>query len=119
MNYIKIGGMDWSSYCNKLTVITNKKYNAQTNAAGDTVIDYINSKRTIEVGFIHMDLDNETRFLLEDIVSGDNVYINFLNPVTNKEEQINCYVGDSTFDYYTIRDDKLQIKPFTVKFVEL
>lgn len=52
MAYFKIGDVDFSLYVNSLKVSKTANYSAQTNAAGDTVVDYINSKRTIEVGII-------------------------------------------------------------------
>ena len=47
MAYFKIGTTDYSKYVNALKVDRGANYNAQTNAAGDTVVDYINHKRTI------------------------------------------------------------------------
>ena len=55
MDYFVIDDIDYSKYINSLKVNTKTVYNAQTNAAGDTVADYINSKRTIEVGIIPLD----------------------------------------------------------------
>lgn len=55
MAYLKINDIDYSHLVKQLVVKKSVNYNAQTNAAGDTVVDYINSKRTISVTFIHMD----------------------------------------------------------------
>jgi hypothetical protein len=55
MAYFKIGEIDFSPYVNSLKINKSANYNAQTNAAGNTVVDYINSKRTIEVGIIPVD----------------------------------------------------------------
>ena len=52
MSYFKINNVDYSMYVNELKVSKDVNYNAQTNAAGDTVVDYVNKKRTIEVGII-------------------------------------------------------------------
>lgn len=119
MAFIQIGGVDYSKYCNQLKITTNKKYNAQANAVGDTVIDYIKSKRTLEVGFIHMDTNSNFTWLLQRIQSGDSLFVKYRNPQTGALEQITCFVSDDTIDYYTIQDNKVQIKPFTLKFVEL
>ncbi|WP_299043897.1 hypothetical protein [uncultured Campylobacter sp.] len=45
MTYFKIGDVDFSMYVNELKVKKQHNYIAQTNAAGDSVVDYINSKR--------------------------------------------------------------------------
>ncbi len=68
MSYFKIGENDYSSYVCELKVKTNANYNAQTNAAGNTIVDYINSKREIEVGIIPL-TDAAMANLLSDINS--------------------------------------------------
>ena len=55
MSYFKIGNNDYSIYTNELKIDKEANYNMQTNAAGDSVVDYINSKRVIEVGVIPVD----------------------------------------------------------------
>ena len=52
MAYFKIDDVDFSTYVNELKINKSSVYNSQTNAAGDTVVDYINAKREIEVGII-------------------------------------------------------------------
>ena len=52
MAYFKIGDVDFSPYVNSLKVNKRAIYNSQVNAAGNSIVDYINSKRTIEVGII-------------------------------------------------------------------
>ena len=52
MSYFKIGEHDYSNCVCELKVKSAVNYNAQANAAGDTVVDKINSKREIEVGII-------------------------------------------------------------------
>lgn len=44
--YFKIGTVDFSAYVNALKVTNSNNYTALTNANGDTVVDYINNKRT-------------------------------------------------------------------------
>ena len=55
MEYFRINGIDFSPFVSSLKVNSEVNYNAQTNAAGNTVVDYINTKRKIEVGIIPMD----------------------------------------------------------------
>lgn len=118
MAYFKIGGADYSKYVNALKVENAANYTAQTNAAGDTVVDYINSKRTIEVGIIPLD-SAAMAGLLADIAAF-NVLISFRNPITNAlEENVDCIIPTDAVEYYTIRADKVSYKAFTLKFTEL
>lgn len=118
MAYFKIGGVDYSSCVNELKVNRNNNYTAQTNAAGDTVVDYINSKRTIEVGIIPL-MDNMMAQLLADL-DAFNVSISFRNPQTNiLEENVNCIIPSTDVEYYTIQANKVMYKAFTLKFTEL
>lgn len=118
MAYFKINNVDYSQYVNELKVNKEANYNAQTNAAGDTVVDYINSKRSIEVGIIP--LDGTTLASLMSAIDGFNVSISFLNPVTNGlETGVNCIIPSSGVEYYTIQAGKTQTKAFTLQFIEL
>lgn len=118
MAYFKINGVDYSMYVNELKITKSANYSAQTNAAGNTVVDYINSKRTIEVGIIPLD-DAEIQGLLTDI-DGFNVSISFRNPITNAlEDEVNCIIPDSNVEYYTIQVNNVMFNAFHLKFTEL
>lgn len=118
MAYFKIGETDYSMYVNKLTVNKEANYNAQTNAAGNTVVDYINHKRTIEVGIIP--LDSATMVALQTAIDAFNVSISFRNPQTGAlEEGVNCIIPSSNVEYYTIQADKVMYNAFTLEFIEL
>lgn len=118
MTYFKIGDNDYSKYINELKVSTNTNYNAQTNAAGDTVVDYINKKRVIEVGIIPLNADAMANLL--DDIEAFNVSISYLNPKTKTlENDVNCIVASHEPDYYTIQNDKVMFKAFTLTFTEL
>ena len=118
MAYFKINGEDFSMYVNELRVKKAANYNAQTNAAGDTVVDYINSKRSIEVGIIA--LDSSVMPQIQEAIDAFNVSISFRNPKTNAlEENVNCIIPDNEIDYYTIRADKVMYNGFTLTFTEL
>ena len=118
MAYFKINNIDFSMYVNELKVDTENNYNAQTNAAGDTVVDYINKKRSIEVGIIPL---NDTAMAnLQTAVDAFNVSISFRNPNTNQlEENVNVIIPSSGVEYYTIRADKVMYKAFSLQFIEL
>lgn len=118
MTYFKINNVDFSHYVSALKVETTNNYNAQTNAAGNTVIDYINSKRTIEVGIIP--LNDADMKALQQAIGAFNVSISFMNPKTGAiENNVNCIVPSDGVDYYTIQSGKVMFKAFTIQFVEL
>lgn len=118
MTYFKINNNDYSKYVNALKVVTDTNYNAQTNAAGNTVVDYINQKRTIEVGIIP--LDNATMAKLKADIKKFNVAISFLNPETKTlENGVNCIIPSDEVNYYTIQANKVLFDAVTLTFTEL
>jgi hypothetical protein len=118
MTYFKIGDKDYSMYVNALNVSTDTNYNAQTNAAGDTVVDYINKKRSIEVGIIP--LNDAVMADLQADIEAFNVSISFLNPNTKLlEENVNCIIPSNKVEYYTIQTNKVMYKALTLTFTEL
>lgn len=117
MTYFKINNIDFSMYVNELKVNKEANYNAQTNAAGDTVVDYINHKRTIEVGIIP--LDDVVMSEMQSYLDLFNVSITYLNPLSNTLETANCIIPSNNIEYYTIQIDKVMYKAFTLTFIEL
>ena len=117
MAYFKIGKTDFSSIVNELNINNTSNYNSQTNAAGDTVVDYINTKRIIEVGIIP--LDDTAMAELQTAINDFDVMISFRNPRTNQLETIFCIIPESGIEYYTIQANKVMYKAFKLKFIEL
>lgn len=118
MAYFKINNIDFSMCVNALSVISTPNYSAQMNAAGNTVIDYINSKRTFEVGIIP--LTSTDMMALQSAISNINVEISFLNPNTNEiEENIKCFLPSNAVSYYTIQAGKVLFNAFSLSFIEL
>lgn len=118
MAYFKIGENDYSMYVNKLTISTKANYNAQTNAAGNTVVDYVNTKRTISVGIIP--LNAEAMAALKADIDNFSVSISYRNPKTNElEENVNCIIPTNAIDYYTIQADRVLYNAFDLTFTEL
>ena len=118
MTYFKIGENDYSAYVNELKVNGTTTYRAQTNAAGNTVVDNANRKRIIEVGIIPLESDIMAG-LIEDVHKFE-VDLSFRNPQTNElEENVKCIIPDHEVEYYTIRADKVSYKAFTLTFTEL
>lgn len=118
MTYFKINGTDFSNCVNALKVTSTANYNAQTNAAGDTVADFINRKRTIEVGIIPLDAAELTALMVA--IDAFTVSVSFIDPRTGAlAENVACIIPESGIDYYTIRADKTQSKAFSLQFIEL
>lgn len=117
MAYIKINDKDFSMYCNKLNVSKSANYTAQTNAAGNTVVDFINHKRTIQVGIIP--LDSAVMADLQAELARFNVSITFLDPDTKALNTINCIIPEANIEYYTIQSNKVSFNAFVLEFVEL
>jgi hypothetical protein len=118
MDYFVIDDIDFSKYVNKLNIATETIYNQQTNAAGDSVVDYVNKKRTIEVGIIP--LDKEAMINLQKAIEAFNVSISFLNPTTGEIEQdVKCIIPSNGVEYYTIQSNKILYNSFSLSFIEL
>lgn len=118
MAYFKIGNTDFSALCNALDVETNVNYNAQTNAAGDTVVDYVGAKRTITVGIIST---NDTDMLrLQQAIGAFSVSLSFRDPRTNTlAENVACIIPSHNAEYYTIQIDNVRYKAMSLTFTEL
>lgn len=118
MTYLKINDNDYSMFVNALKIKDAANYNAQTNAAGNTVVDYINTKRVIEVGIIPLNADIMKQ--LKADIKRFNVTLSFLNPDTNElEENVNCIIPSSEVNYYTIQADRTLFDAVTMAFEEL
>lgn len=117
MAYFMINGVDYSMYCNSLKIKNMANYNAQTNAAGNTVVDYINSKREIEVGIIP--LNDAAMLKLQTALDAFNISITFRNPQTNDLETINCIIPENEADFYTIQVGRVLYNAATLTFTEL
>lgn len=117
MAYLMINGNDYSNICSELRVNRTVNYNSQTNAAGNTVVEYINAKRVIEIGIIPLD-DAAMLSLLADI-EGFNISLSFRNPRTNQLETINAIVPENNIEYYTIQANRVLYEAMTFEAVEL
>lgn len=118
MAYFMINGADYSPFVNSLSVETANNYTAQTNAAGNSVVDYINRKRTITVGIIP--LTDADMLRVQQAIDKFSVSITFRNPRTNAlEENVACIIPSDEVEYYTIRTDKVMYNAITLTFTEL
>lgn len=118
MTYFKIGDTDYSIYVNELNIDESANYSAQTNAAGDTVVDYISKKRIIKVGIIPVDAQALTALMAA--IDSFQVSISFINPKTSElVTDVKCIIPNTSVEYYTIRTDRTLTKAFKLEFVEL
>lgn len=118
MAYFKINNTDFSSFVSGMSVSTAANYSIQTNAAGNSVVDYINSKRTIKITTIP--LTGEQMKELQKVISSFSVSVAFRNPKTNElEENVSCIVPESEAEYYTIQIDKVLYNAASLTFTEL
>jgi type III secretory pathway component EscV len=118
MAYFKIGNNDYSMFTSELKVGVNHNYNAQANAAGNSVVDYINKKRVINVVIIPLNDENMAK--LQTDIDAFNVSISFLNPKTKVlETGVNCIIAKYDTEYYTIQETKTMFKALSLTFEEL
>ena len=117
MAYFKINNTDFSMYVNELKVTKEANYNSQTNAAGNTVVDFINHKRVVEVGIIPV--TSEAMAQLQLLLDSFNVTVTYLNPDTKALDTINCIIPETEVEYYTIRAGSVSFKAFSLTFTEL
>lgn len=114
--YFKIGDTDLSGFVSGLKITHTHNYNAQTNAQGDSVVDYINSKRQIEVDIIPLE-ENDFRTVL-NAVSFYSV-ISYRNPATGELTTANCIINNNDMEYFTIQQNRVMYKKLKLTFNEL
>ena len=118
MSYFKINGNDYSMYVNQLKVDKQATYKSATNAAGNTIVKYITTKRTFSVGIIPLD-DAAMKNLQTDI-SKFEVTVSYRDPATGAlEENIKCIIPINEVEYYTIQVNNVKFKAFTIIISEL
>lgn len=117
MEYFFINNVDLSSLVNSLVVTEQVNYTSQTNANGDTIVDYINSKKVVKVGIIPT--STETAVFLKSLIGQFDTTIKFLNPDTNELQEIECILPQKEFTYYTINANASLLKQFELTFYEL
>ena len=117
MTYFKINNNDYSMYVSALKVGTEHKYKSRTNASGNLMVKYVNTKRVIEVGIIP--LDAAVMASLQDDINKFQVSISFLNPETRALETISCIIPQQSVDYYTVQAGNVKFQAFALTFTEL
>ena len=118
MTYFKVNGIDFSNIVSSLSITKTRTYNAQTNAHGDTVVDYLKAKRNITVGIIPLTAERLMPLLAE--VDKFQVSVSFQNPNTNAlEENVSCIIPTEKVDAYTLQQNKKMYKALSLTFREL
>lgn len=119
MSYLKINNQDFSSLVSGLKIgyETLVSDSSGRNAAGDTVIDVINSKIKVYVTLRHTMQQEMKSFLAA--IEGYVVNVTFLNPKTNEPTTITAYTGTPEPEYYTIQPTNIIYKPMDLNFIEL
>ena len=119
VTYFKINGTDYSKYVNKLKVAREHIYKGMTNAAGNLLVKYVNTKRIIEVGIIP--LDSTTMKQLQTDINKFKVTVSYLDPETGAlVENVSCIIPHNSVDYYTVQGaDNTSFKAFSLEFKEL
>ena len=118
MSYFKINNTDFSMYVNKLKVAREHVYKGQTNASGNTLVKYVNTKRIIEVGIIP--LDAESMASLQTEINKFKVTVSYLDPETGAlVENINCIIPHNSVEYYTVQAGNTTFKAFSLELKEL
>lgn len=116
MAYFKIDGVDFSMSVSGLKVATEHIYKGMTNAEGNLLTKYVNTKKKIEVSIIP--LDGAAMAALQAKLKKFEVVISFLNPETQQLEEINCIVPSNIVEYYTAQTNKIRFKAFVITFDE-
>lgn len=87
------------------------------NANGDSVIDIINRKVKVYVGFRSMDKSDMT--LLLSAIQDYIVNVTYRDPKTNSNKTISCYTGTPEPDYYCILNGKVMYREMDLNFIQL
>lgn len=117
MAYFKINDTDLSMYVSGLKVSRAANYSSQTNAAGNTVVDYINTKRVIEATIIP--LNDEAMKTVMGLINQFSLTVSYREPTTGELETINAIIPSQDVEYYTIQINKVMYKAITLTFNEL
>lgn len=117
MSYFKINGTDLSKYVSGLKISKAANFTSQTNAAGNTVVDYINTKRTIDVSIIA--LDDSVMKALQPLLDAFHMTIEYRDTTTGELVALSAILPTNDIEYYTIQTNKVMYKAFNLSFTEL
>lgn len=118
MAYFKLNGVDFSLYCHTLKVSNKATFKQATNAAGNTVVKYVTTKRTITVGIIP--LNGDVMSSLQTELQKFKVSVAYRDAKTNAlVENVGCIAPNNDYEYYYIHQNGVMYKAMTLVFQEL
>lgn len=118
MAYFKINKNDYSMYVSSLKINHQAIYKSQMNTAGNTVVKYLNTKRTFTVGIIP--LDAAAMSTLQKDLKSFKVTVDYRDPETNElVENVSCIIPVDEVEYFTIQADRVMYKAFLITIQEL
>ena len=123
MAYLKVNNQDFSHIVSGLKVGKETLVSDESgrNAAGNTVIDVINTKYKVYVTLRHTFSEEMDAFL--NAIRNYVVEVEFLNPFTSEFDTNTAYTGTPEPEYYTIQTSstatKIIYKPMSINFIEL
>ena len=118
MAYFKINGNDYSLYCHSLKVSNKATFKSATNAAGNTVVKYVITKRTFTVGIIP--LNDDVMAALQTDLQKFKVSVSYRDGKTNAlVENVECIIPNDDYEYYCINQNGVMYKAMTLVFQEL
>lgn len=100
-----------------MKVAKKQHFKSMVTAAGNTLAKPINSKYIVEVGF--RALTSAEMVTLLPHINKLRVSVTFLEPATNSLKTISCMLTANLVEYYTIQDDEILYKPFSLQFAQL
>jgi hypothetical protein len=115
--YLTVNNIDLSQYTKGLVVRKTYNYNAQTNAAGNTIVDVINSKRIIEAVMIPMPVSTAAELLTA--IDTFSVSVSFTNPISGEADTATCILPEAEIEYLTLQTKKKMTNEYTLTFEEL
>lgn len=117
MAYLKVNNTDISGFVSALKITKTANYTAQANATGDTVVDYINEKRKIEIDLIPMeqaDFDSISSLLTFEAT------VAYRDPSTGVlSSNVSCICKARPYEYYTIQSNRVLYKAMKLTYEEL
>lgn len=116
MTFFKINNTEFSQLVSGLQVQNKAIYSQNRNIAGNTVVDYLNSKITLKVDFIPMSQQDMSNLLNR---CNFQCQVSFLNPKTETITTISCICPQTAVSYYTIQSGNVMLKKCSITFQQL
>ena len=100
-----------------MKVGVQQHFKSMVTAAGNTLAKPINKKYIIEVGF--RPLTAEEMMELQPHITQLTASVSFLEPASNTIKTVSCILPTTLVEYYTIQDEQVLYKPFSLQFSQM